>query len=165
MEWLIGVDWEALFVPKFSVLEMLIRGLFVYLALMLLLRLVLKRQTGQIALSDVLVITLVAGIGRNSLVADAYAITDGLGVVLVVLACSYAVDWLCFYVPWIHRLLHACPVKLVSKGQVYHDRLEHELMTEQQLRCKLRGHGIKELDEVEEAWLEGNGEISVVARK
>jgi uncharacterized membrane protein YcaP (DUF421 family) len=144
---------------------MLIRGVFVFIALILLLRVVLKRQTGQIALADVLVIALVAGIGRNSLVADAYSITDGLGVVLVILACSYAADWLSFYVPWVHRLLHPSPVKLVSKGKVHHQHLEKELMTEHQLRCKLRGHGVKELEEVDEAWLEGNGEISVVPRK
>src|SRR5438045_1494446 len=110
MEFLFEVDWRGLFVAKLSVLEILIRGIFVYLAICLLLRVVLRRQAGKVALSDLLVITLVAGICRNPLVADAYSIPDGIGVVAVVLACSYALDWLSYYSPFIHAVLHPEPV-------------------------------------------------------
>src|SRR5436190_22965573 len=94
MDYLLKVDWAALFVPKLSLLEILIRGVAIYVGLCLLLRVVLKRQAGKVSLSDLLVITLVAGVCRNPLVADAYSIPDGLGVVAVVLLSSYATDFL-----------------------------------------------------------------------
>src|SRR3954463_1087536 len=47
MDTLFDVDWHKLFVPKLSVLEMLIRGAGMYLALILLLRAIPKRQVGQ----------------------------------------------------------------------------------------------------------------------
>src|SRR5213082_1961091 len=94
MEALFHVDWQALFVPKLSLLEIVLRGTLIYVGLCLLLRVVLKRQAGKVSLSDLLVVTLVAGVCRNSLVADAYSIPDAVGVVAVVLCCSYGLDWL-----------------------------------------------------------------------
>src|SRR5437870_12064508 len=132
MDALFHVDWHALFIPKLSFLEIILRGVIIYVGLCLLLRIVLKRQAGQVALSDLLVVTLVAGVCRNPLVADAYSIPDGLAVVAVVLGCSYAADWLCYYSPAVHRLLHPPRVQLVRDGEILWDNLRRELMTEEQ---------------------------------
>ncbi|HEX4592351.1 MAG TPA: YetF domain-containing protein, partial [Gemmataceae bacterium] len=121
-------------------------------------------QAGKVSLSDLLVVTLVAGICRNPLVADAYSIPDGLGVVAVVLFSNYAVDWLSYYSPFIHRLMHPARVELVRNGQVMHKSLKRELMTESQLCCQLRHHGVGDVDEVAEAWIESSGEISVLKK-
>ena len=60
------VDWHALFIPKLSPAEIILRGVIIYVGLCLLLRIVLKRQAGRVALSDLLVITLVAGVCRRA---------------------------------------------------------------------------------------------------
>src|SRR5438132_2236526 len=97
MERLFAIDWRELFVPQMSLAEMVIRGVCIYLAVCVLMRLVLKRQAGKVGLGDLLVVTLVAGVCRNPLAADKYAIPDGLGVISVILLCSYGVDWLAFH--------------------------------------------------------------------
>ena len=114
MEFLWSVDWAQLFTPQMSLPEILIRGTLIYVALCLLLRVVLKRQAGRVSLSDLLVVSVVAGVCRNPLVRDAYSVTDGVLVVATVLAWGYALDWLSYYVPLIHQLLHAPPVPLMS---------------------------------------------------
>jgi hypothetical protein len=48
MDFLFHVDWPTLFVPKLSILEILLRGILVYVGLCLLLRVVLKRQAGKV---------------------------------------------------------------------------------------------------------------------
>ena len=126
------MDWVKLFAPQLSLAELLVRALLVYLSLCLMLRVVLKRQAGRVSLNDLLVVSLVAGVCRNPLIRDAYSITDGILVVAAVLACSYAVDWLCYFVPFIHRLLHAPPLLLIRNGQVIKENLRRELMTESQ---------------------------------
>src|SRR5437899_13080024 len=90
----LATDWERLFKPEMSVTEILVRGTLVYVTLCLLLRIILKRQAGKVSLSDLLVVTIVGGICRNPLVRDAYSISDGMAVVIVVLGWSYAFDWL-----------------------------------------------------------------------
>jgi uncharacterized membrane protein YcaP (DUF421 family) len=165
MEFLWKTDWARLFVPEMSLPEILIRGVLIYVALCLLLRVVLKRQAGKVSLSDLLVVTIVAGVCRNPLVRDAYSITDGVLVVATVLFTGYARDWLSYYVPWIHALLHAPPVPLIHDGVILHDNLRRELMTESRLRCKLRGKGVRDPAEVADAWLEGEGKVSVIKKE
>ena len=162
MEFLWATDWARMFTPEMSLPEILIRGTLIYLALCLLLRVVLKRQAGKISLSDLLVVTLVAGVCRNPLVRDAYSIPDGLLVIATVLFWSYAMDWLSFYVPLIHKVLHPKPVPLIRDGVILKDNLKGELLTENQLRCKLRRKGINDPRLVAEAWMEGDGRVSVV---
>src|SRR5437870_8818354 len=125
MDALFHVDWHALFIPKLSFLEIILRGVIIYVGLCLLLRIVLKRQAGKVSLSDLLVVTLVAGICRNPLVADAYSIPDGLGVVAVVLVSSYAADWLSYHSPVFHRMMHPPRVQLIKDGEVLHQHLRH----------------------------------------
>jgi uncharacterized membrane protein YcaP (DUF421 family) len=163
--YLFDIDWQELFVPKLTAAEILIRGLVVYVTLCLLLRVVLRRQAGKIALSDLLVVTLVAGVCRNPLIANAYSIPDALAVVTVILGCSYAVDWLSYYSPTFHRLFHPPPVLLVQDGEIIHSGLRHELMTEQQLRAKLRRYGIGDIAEVAQAWMEGDGHVTAIRKK
>jgi uncharacterized membrane protein YcaP (DUF421 family) len=118
-----------------------------------------------VSLVDLLLIGLIAGVCRNPLVADGYSLTDGLGVVVVVLACSYLVTWASYRSRFIHRLTHHQPVQLVRDGRVLAENLRGELMTSDRLRSKLRDHGVTDATEVSEAWLEGDGEVSVVKRK
>src|SRR3954453_22056336 len=114
MEFLWDINWQRMFVPKMSLLEVLLRGTAIYLALCFLLRVVLKRQAGKVSLSDLLVISIVAGVCRNPLIADDYSVTDGILVVATVLGWSYVLDWLSYYVPFIHKLLHPSPKLLVQ---------------------------------------------------
>jgi uncharacterized membrane protein YcaP (DUF421 family) len=164
MEHIVHVDWGRLLVPQLSLLEMLVHGVATYLGLCLLLRVVLRRQAGKVGLGDLLVVMLVAGICRNPLVADAYSLTDGLGVVAVVLGCSYLLDAASYYLPLVKRFMEAAPVQLIRDGRILSDNLHHEMMTESQLRSKLRGHGVGEPGAVAEAWMEGNGEVSVLTK-
>ena len=124
-----------------SLPEILVRGTFVYISVVLLLRIILKRQAGKVGLSDLLVVTIIAGVCRNPLVRDSYLITDGLLVIATVLFWSYALDWLCYYSPFIHKLFHPKPVPLIRDGVVLSDNLSHELITKSQLQCKLRREG------------------------
>jgi uncharacterized membrane protein YcaP (DUF421 family) len=158
-------DWHQLFAPEMSLPEVLVRGTLVYVSLCLLLRVVLKRQAGKVALSDLLVVSVVAGVCRNPLVRDAYSVTDGLLVVATVLAWSFALDWMSYNVPAVHRLLHAPPVPLVRDGQVLPENLRRELMTFEQLCCKLRREGLKEPAQAAEAWMEGDGHVSVIPKE
>jgi uncharacterized membrane protein YcaP (DUF421 family) len=165
MDFLWRTDWHRLFVPEMSLLEILVRGTCTYLGLCLLLRVVLKRQAGKVSMSDLLVVTLVAGVCRNPLVKDDYSVTDGLLVVATVLGWSYLLDWLSYYVPFVHALLHPQPVLLIRDGQVLKENLRGELLTENQLLSKLRFHGVREPRDVAEAWLEGDGHVSVIAKQ
>jgi uncharacterized membrane protein YcaP (DUF421 family) len=158
-------DWHKVFAPEMSLSEILVRGTAIYLSLCLLLRVFLKRQAGGLALSDLLVVTLVTGICRNPLVRDAYSVTDGLLVIVTVLAWSYAVDWLSYHFRLIHQLTHAPRMQLIRDGTVLTSNLRKELMTMEQLDSKLRSEGVRRPDEVADAYLESDGRVTVITKE
>src|SRR3954469_21596231 len=96
-----------------SLPEILVRGMLIYLALCLLLRVVLRRQAGKVSLSDLLVIRIVAGVCRNPWGLDAFSVPGGGLVVATGLAWGYGLDWRSYHGPRVHALLHAPPVQLI----------------------------------------------------
>jgi hypothetical protein len=60
MDWLLDINWRNTFVPDVAMLEIVMRGTIVYLALFFLLWMVLKRQSGGMGVTDLLVIVLIA---------------------------------------------------------------------------------------------------------
>ena len=157
-------DWESVFAPQMSLPEGFVRGTLVYISVILLLRIILKRQAGKVALSDLLVVSMVAGVCRNPLVRDAYSILDGMLVVGTVLFWSYALDWLSYYVPFMHKVLHPAPVLLIRDGTLLDNNLRHELLTVTQLLSKLRRAGVNDPRQVAESWMEGDGHVSVIRK-
>src|SRR5436190_19729080 len=155
-------DWEGIFLPEMSLPEVLIRSALVYLSVILLLRVVLRRQAGKMSLSDLLVVALIAGICRNPLVRDTKSVPDGMLMVALVLFWSFVVDWLSYRIPLVRRLLQTSPVQLIDRGRILADNLRRELLTEDQLRSKLRQKGVSEPGQVAEAWMEASGEVSII---
>ena len=75
-------DWQALFVPEHSLLEIALRGTIMYLALFLVMRFVMQRQAGAVSLADLLVIVLIADVSQNAFSNEYKSLTEGLLLVL-----------------------------------------------------------------------------------
>lgn len=160
-----GIDWRGMFMPDTPLLEIFIRGTVVYLALFVMLRVVLRREGGAMSLSDVLVVVVIADAAQNAMAADYHSITDGLVLVATIIGWSYLLDWLGYNVPALEWLVHPKPLRLVQDGQLLRQNLRKELITPEELMSQLREQGMSSLDEVREAFLEGDGQISFVKRE
>jgi uncharacterized membrane protein YcaP (DUF421 family) len=101
MELLGQLNWQELFVPKHSIVEMLVRGTIMYLALFLILRFVARRQFGQLGIADLLVIVLIADASQNAMANEYRSVTEGLVLVLTIVFWDYALDWLGYHVPFL----------------------------------------------------------------
>ncbi len=77
---------------------------------------------------------------------------------------SHALNWLGFRYPLIQRLVHPPPLKLIEDGRLLRRNIRRELVTEDEILGQVRLQGINDLLQVEEAFMEGDGRISVVAR-
>lgn len=70
------IDWHALFVPTLSIGEVVLRGTLVYLFLFFLMR-ILRRVAGEIGLSDILVVVLIADGAGNAMSSEYRSVTEG----------------------------------------------------------------------------------------
>ena len=64
------VDWRQVFTFTVSPLEIVVRATIMYLSLFILLRLILKRQTGTFSTADLLLIVLIADASQNGMAAS-----------------------------------------------------------------------------------------------
>ncbi len=156
------VDWEKLFVPQTALVEILLRGTLVYLALVVLLRLVLKRQSGTVGITDLLVVVLIADAAQNAMAGNATSLPDGLLLVATIIGWCYVLDWLGYYFPRLQHLVHPPPLLLVQDGRLLRHNMRQELLTKDELMSQLREQGVDDLGEVKSAYMEGDGHISVV---
>jgi len=60
-----AIDWHALFVPTVSLLELVLRGSVMYLAVFAAMR-VFRRESGALSTADLLVVVLVADAAQNA---------------------------------------------------------------------------------------------------
>jgi uncharacterized membrane protein YcaP (DUF421 family) len=155
------MDWESLFVPGGSLLELLVRGTVLYLALFLMLRLLPRRQLGSLGVSDVLVVVLIADAAQNGLAGGYTSITEGVVLVATILFWDFAIDFLDQRYPQLHLNVGA-PKLLVQNGRMIRRNMERENMSQEDLMSQLRQHGIEKLSAVRRAYAEGDGSISVI---
>jgi uncharacterized membrane protein YcaP (DUF421 family) len=159
-----GFDIGAAFTPDVSLFEMVARGVIVYLAIFVLLRVVLRNRLGTMTTSDVLVLVLIADAAQNAMASEYHSITDGVVLIATIVGMSFLFDWLGYHVAFLGRFVHPQRKPLVVNGRVIRRTLKEELMTEEELLTQLRLQGAEHINEVRAAYLEGNGEISVIRR-
>lgn len=116
-------------------------------------------------MNDLLLIVLVASAATNALAGDYKSITNGVVLVATIIFWSYLFNWAGHRFPAFHRLLHPTPKPLIKGGELQHDNMHREIITEEELIGKLRRRGISEVERVEEAHVETDGQISVVERE
>ena len=156
------IDWQSLFFPDTALLEIILRGSVMYLVLFTLLRIVLKRQTGALGMSDLLLITLLADASQNALAGEYKSVPDGIILVGTIIFWNYALDWLSFKAPWFERLIEPSPLPLVQQGKLLRRNMRSELITEVELRGQLREQGVEDVAKVKAAYIESDGRISVI---
>ena len=162
MTWSAGIDWVGLLTPRTPVLEIVLRGTITYLALVALLRFVMKREIGTLGITDLLVIVLIADAAQNAMADDYQSIPDGLLLVATIVGWSYLLDWLAFRFPLWRRILRPSRVQLVKDGRILERNLSHEKITREELESELRVHGCDDVSRVRAAYVESDGMISVI---
>lgn len=165
MDQLFGaVDWGKIFLPGTPLVEIFVRGSLTYIILFVLLRSILKRVAGTVGTADLLMIVLIADAAQNALADDYTSITDGVLLVATIIFWNYALDWLGYKFPAFQRFFRPPPLPLVQNGQMLRRNMRRELITEDELLSQLREQGASDLSEVDMAFMEGDGRISVVRK-
>jgi len=161
---ILGFDIPAAFIPDVSLLETVVRGIVMYLSIFVLLRVILGGRTSGVTVSDLLVLVMISDAAQNAMASTYLSLTNGIVLVATIVVTSATMDWLAFRYPSIRRFVHPEHKPLIIDGRLIRKTLNEELMTEGELMTQLRLNGLEDPSEVKAAYLEGNGEISVIKR-
>jgi len=156
------MDWKSIFLIDKPLFEMILRGSIMYLALFVMLRVILKRQTGTLGMTDLLLITLLADAAQNAMAGEYKSIPDGIVLVGTIIFWNYIFDWLSYRFEWFGRLIEPPPLPLIKNGRLLRKNMRREFITEDELLMQLRKQGLDEVAKVKEAYIESDGQISVI---
>jgi len=96
--------------------EFIVRGLIVYAFLLLLLRLTGKRQIGQLAPFDLVLLLVLSNAVQNSMNGGDNSVTGGLVSALTLIAANYGIGYLTFKSKRLEAVIEGRPQVLIHNG-------------------------------------------------
>lgn len=150
--------------PEVSPFEKIIRSLIVYVFLLVMFRVLGKRQVGQMTPFDLIVLLIVSNVLQNAMIGPDNSILGGLIGATTILAANWMVSRAAFSNRLFERAVEGVPTLLVHQGVPIEANLRHENISREDLLGTLRSQGIFSLSEVNAAVLETSGKVSVLRR-
>jgi len=152
--WSLSVPWW----------ELVLRSTVVYVFLIVLLRLTGKRQVGQLAPFDLVLLLVLSNAVQNSMNAGDNSLIGGLLSAAVLISLNYLVGLATFRSKKVEALVEGQPQVLIHNGKLFQNVMTNALITQQELDIALRQAGCLTLQDVHMAILENTGSISVIPR-
>jgi len=145
--------------------QIIVRSAVVYVFLLLLLRITGKRQIGQLAPFDLVLLLVLSNAVQNSMTGGDNSVLGGLLSATTLVVLNSAVALITSKSKKAEALIEGHPLVLIHNGKLYDTMMERANITRHELNSALRQAGCGCVEEVHYAVLENNGTISVVARK
>jgi uncharacterized membrane protein YcaP (DUF421 family) len=153
--WDISVPWW----------ELVLRSAIVYSFLLVLLRLTGKRQVGQLAPFDLVMLLILSNAVQNSMNAGDNSLVGGLISAVTLVGLNYFVGLATFSSKKVELIIEGKPEVLIHEGKVDPDVMRRAQLSHHELEAALRQAGCVGTHQVQLAVLENNGAISVIAHK
>ena len=154
-------DWGELFSLSVPPLELVVRGTCIYWLLVIIFRFIL-RPTGAVGIADVLLLVIIADAAQNAMAGGYDTVSEGAILVGTIVGWNWLLDFLSFHFAPIRRFASPSRLTLVSRGVPQLRNMRRDYITMSELNEKLREQGIDDISLVKVAYLEGDGQISVI---
>jgi uncharacterized membrane protein YcaP (DUF421 family) len=155
---------DKLFLIETSVWELLLRGSLLYLGILLLMRVLPRRAGSELATMDLIFIILIGEAAAHAL-GDYTSVAEGFIVIITLMAGNYIVNALSYHFTFIEKLVSAPPLQIIKEGKLLHRNMRREYITKEELLDYLRKEGIEDVNQVKAAFVESEGQITVIKKK
>jgi uncharacterized membrane protein YcaP (DUF421 family) len=155
-------NWGEVFSLSTPIVEIVVRGTVMFLAIFTLMRVTGKREAGAHSITDLLVVVLVAEAAAHGMAGETRGIADSVLLIATILGWSVALDAIAYRWPRLTPLLKSRATPLIVNGEINTRALRREFMLREELMAELRLHGITDAREVARAYLEPNETVSVI---
>jgi uncharacterized membrane protein YcaP (DUF421 family) len=143
--------------------EFIARAVVVYIFLLIILRITGKRQVGQLAPFDLVLLLVLSNALQNSMNGGDNTVTGGIISAVTLIGLNWLLGYATFRSKKIGRFVEGRPQVIVHNGIVYRDIMQSERLTQDELDAAIRLAGCASIHDVHFAILENNGQISVRA--
>lgn len=146
-------------------LTILIRTFVIYFSLLFFMRSMGKRQVGELEISEFVSTLLLSEIVSVPIENSDSPVISALVPMLIIISLEIILSFAITKCEFAKKLLSGKPSVLISKGKLDISELERSRMSVEELMSELRQKGIGDINEVNYAILEQNGQFSVIQKK
>ena len=146
-------------------MDAIVRGLVVYLFLMILFRIAGRRTLGSITNFDFVLLLIISEATQNAMIGNDYSVTNGFLVILTLVGLDIVLSYMKQRFPAMERYLDGLPLILVDQGRPLKELMHRARVDERDILAAAREkHGLERMDQIKYAILETNGMISIVPK-
>lgn len=142
----------------------LLRAFIFYIVLTLMMKLMGKRQIGEMELSELVTTVLLSELAVFPVTDTDIPLVHGLLPVLLISSLEVVISFACQRSKKLLVLLNGNPIVLYENGNFVDKNLVKTRITVEDVETQVRTSGFKDLNEVENVILERNGKMSVLAK-
>jgi len=144
--------------------EFVLRGIIIYIFLIVILRVTGKRQIGQMSPFDLVLLLVLSNAVQNSMNGGDNSVAGGMILSVTLVAVNWLTGQITFLSKKAEHLIEGSPQVLIHNGKVYEKALADAQLTRHELMSAIRSEGYSDLAEVRAVILENDGSISVIPK-
>jgi uncharacterized membrane protein YcaP (DUF421 family) len=160
-------DWQRLLVgdaPWGILAEVLVRTAIIYVVLVLVVKALGRRASGQLTNLELAVMVVLGAIVSAPMQIPQRGILAGVVSLLVLLCLQRAIAFATAVSPRLEQWVYGRGTTLVADGKVLLPAMQRACVSHEQLYSVLRTQGVRQLGEIERVYLEAPGVFSVLRR-
>ncbi|WP_241154379.1 DUF421 domain-containing protein [Staphylospora marina] len=145
--------------------SMMLRAIFLYFLLMLVLRLMGKREIGKLSIFDLIVSFMIADLSAMAIERTNEPLVYSVAAILMLAGLQILLSYVSLKSTRIRRLFDGEPLFLIRDGKIMNNNMAQARYTMDDLLQQLREKNIADVADVEFAILENNGKLSVFPKQ
>ncbi|MBQ2614918.1 MAG: DUF421 domain-containing protein [Clostridia bacterium] len=138
------------------------RTLLMYVFVVLTLRLMGKRQIGELEASELVVTIIISEIAALPITDTGVPLVGSILAILVLLLLEICLSQLAYRNVWVRTALYGKPSMFYSNGKLHQEEMRKQRFNVGDLMEELRNQGVVNLNQVEYVLMETNGKVSVI---
>ena len=145
-------------------INIVIRVLILYILVLVIMRLMGKKEIGQLQPFELVVAIMIADLAAVPMGDTGIPITNGIIPILVLLLIQLVISLINLKSIWGRKIICGVPAILIFRGRIDEKLMKKEKFTINELQERLRDKDIFNIGDVEYAILETSGELSVILK-
>jgi uncharacterized membrane protein YcaP (DUF421 family) len=145
-------------------MDIALRATVIFVALYVLVRLMGKRELGQMTPFELIVLVVIGDLIQQGVTQNDFSLTGAIIAVSTIALLALLMSWASYLWPWAERLLEGEPRVIVRDGEILTPNLHRSRLTASEIESEMRLAGIGKLKDVAWAILEPRGKISFIQR-
>jgi uncharacterized membrane protein YcaP (DUF421 family) len=145
-------------------MDIVLRATVIFLALYILVRLMGKRELGQMTPFELIVLVVIGDLIQQGVTQNDFSLTGAIIAISTIAFLALLMSWASYLWPPAERLLEGEPRVIVRDGEVLGTNLRRNRLTIREIESEMRLAGIGRIADVAWAILEPRGKISFIQR-